>query len=477
VKQDPVSCAVGCNFSVKNLFFNIPARRKFLKADYSEFGHILTEFKKTALARPDIKFSLYHNDAVIYKLKKSGIIQRISELFGKPVEKLLIPVNGESEIMNITGYVGKPESAKKRNEEQYFFVNQRFMKHAYFYKAVLSAYEQIISSDKHPTFFLYFDIEPHHIDINIHPAKIQINFDETQGIYQIVRATVKNALGTFNVVPSIDFDRDGYIDMPYSRSTDIQIIEPQITDKTTYNPFEDTSTKSIRGHISGNFKNEKIKGDWEQLYTDFNLKTENTTGNLGNDTSGNHGYGMTKFFQIRSKYIATPVKSGLMLIHVTRAHERIFFEELTNRVTCDDLPVQKLLYPEEMQLSTEDFSALFQCLPALAELGFEIITDQSDTYKITGVPSNMINVTAKQLFEALLVQIKDDPEMLKSEAKDHIAEVLAKKASLTFAKSLAQEEMQYIVDGLFSCRMPNFTNDGRTIVEIVKTEDIEKMFG
>ncbi len=476
MKQQAASCPVGSNFSVKNLFFNIPARRKFLKGDSTEFGHILTEFKKTALAYPNIKFSLFHNDAPVYKLKKASVMQRISDLFGKQFEKILIPVNSETEILTISGYIGKPESAKKRNDEQYFFVNQRYMKHAYFYKAVLSAYEQIISPDKHPSFFLYFDIEPHHIDINIHPAKIQINFDDTQGIYQMLRASVRKALGSFNVVPSIDFDRDGYIEMPYIGDADLPFIEPSITDAPAYNPFEETGDRLDKGHNHGSIKKDKIPNNWEQLYTNFSSQSYSPETHAGNNGVYKNGNETTKFFQIRNKYIATPVKSGLMLIHITRAHERIFFEDLTLRVGQENMAVQKLLYPVDLQLTTEDFSILWQCLPAVEALGFEIVPDKSDTYHISGVPAYLSDLPVKQLFEALLVQIKDDPAILKASVKEQIAEVFAKKASLSFAKPLAPEEMQYIIDGLFSCRMPNFTNDGRKIIEIIKMDDLEKMF-
>jgi DNA mismatch repair protein MutL len=476
VNQESTACSVGSNFSVKNLFFNIPARRKFLKGDSTEFGHILSEFKKTALAYPDIKFALYHNDSLVFKLKKANVKQRISDIFGKQTEKYLVPVDSESEILTINGYVGKPETAKKRNDEQYFFVNRRFMRHAYFYKAVLSAYEQIISPDKNPSFFIYFDIEPHHIDINIHPAKIQINFDDTQGIYQILRASVKKALGSFNVVPSIDFDREGYIEMPYTTDRDIPFVEPSITDGLTYNPFEDTSDRFEKGQYHGDFKKEKIPDNWEQLYTNFSGQNDSSERSAGNNVALKEANGTAKYFQIRNKYIATPVKSGLMLIHITRAHERIFFEDLTLRVGQENMAVQKLLYPVDLQLTTEDFTILWQCLPAVEELGFEVIPDKSDTYHISGVPAYLSDLPVKQLFEALLVQIKDDPALLKSSVKEHIAEVFAKKASLSFAKPLAPEEMQYIIDGLFSCHLPNYTNDGRKIIEIIKMEDIEKMF-
>ena len=240
IKQETISCAEGSNFSVKNLFFNIPARRKFLKKDSTEFKHIITEFKKVALANPEISFSLLHNEKIIFKLNTGNTKQRISEIFGKSIYKNLVPIDSTTSILKINGFVGKPEIAKKRNEEQYFFVNKRFMKHPYFYKAIVLAYEQILKADVQPSFFIYFEINPSKIDINIHPAKIEINFDDANGIFQLLRASVRKALGKYNIVPTIDFDTEGSVKIPYLGNAQQNFTNPQITDSENYNPFENS---------------------------------------------------------------------------------------------------------------------------------------------------------------------------------------------------------------------------------------------
>ena len=473
-KQETVSTPTGCNFSVKNLFFNIPARRKFLKKDATEFKHIILEFKKTALSHPEINLTLIHNDLVVYKLEAGSIRKRIIDIFGKHTDKLIIPVDSETSILKISGFVGKPESAKKRNEEQFFFVNKRYMKHPYFYKAILTAFEQIIKPDLHPSFFLYFDIEPNRIDINIHPAKIQINFDDSQGIFQLIRASVRKALGTFNIVPSIDFDRDGYIEMPYSGDKTSKFIEPEINSNSGFNPFDEekNSSKFSKSFI----KKEKVPDNWDALYSGFEsgTKQESTTNTQTSFNSDSVAF--SKLFQFKNKYIVTPVKSGLMMIHITRAHERVLFESLTHSIRSEIVHTQKTLYPTVIELSSEDYAYFKLAMNAIQEIGFEIDASSEGKLKVLGIPAYLDTVNVKDLVEAVLIQIKDDNTFLKERALENISEVIAKKASLSFAKTLAAEEMQYLIDQLFSCQMPNFTNDGRKIIEIIKIDDLEKKF-
>jgi DNA mismatch repair protein MutL len=475
VTQETISCPDGSNFSVKNLFFNIPARRKFLKADTTEIKYILSEFKKTALARPDIRFKLLHNENLLYNLDSATLKLRISDLFGKNTYKQLIPVEGNTELIQISGFIGKPEIAKKRNEEQYFFVNERFMKHPYFYKAILSAYEQIIRSDMHPTFFIYFDINPNHIDINIHPAKIQINFDDSAGIYQLLRAVVRKSLGTFNIVPSIDFDREGYVEMPFN-SDDSDIVEPIISDRDNYNPFEEKGRTAKFPFTGASFEKDTVPDNWETIFQNFesSINTEKTISEQNKLPIDTYSY--NKLFQLKNKYVVTPVKSGLMLIHITRAHERILFELLLNSSETRKADTQKILYPAEILLTPEDTEFLISAEPSLRSLGFDIEITENASLIIKGIPSHLSDVNAKELIETILIQIKDDSSFLSESVNENLCDVLAKKASLNFAKPLAYEELQYIVNQLFACRMPNFTHDGRKIVEIIHFDAIEKLF-
>ncbi len=475
IKQETISCSEGSSFSVKNLFFNIPARRKFLKKDSTEFKHILTEFKKIALARPDISLTLIHNENVVYKLNAGKLGLRIAELFGKSIIKSLIPVESNTSILKIKGYIGKPEIAKKRNEEQYFFVNRRFMKHPYFYKAITMAYDQIIKSDIQPSFFLYFDIDPSKIDINIHPAKIEINFDDSHGIFQLLRAAVRQALGKFNIVPSIDFDRDGFVEMPYSGDEEKGFVTPKITD-SVYNPFESGSRKSSSSHTKMSHKAEKPSDNWESLYESFESKINTESPKPVQKEMQKYEQVFSKIFQLKNKYIVTPVKSGIMLIHITRAHERILFETLLNSISSDNILTQKSLYPLEIQLTAQDAEYLEIAVETLAKIGFDINFKENDIILIKGTPSHLSDVNPKELIESILVQIKDDNSILENSMMELFCEILAKKSSLSFAKVLAVEEMQYIIDSLFSCQKPNYTNDGRKIIEIIMFDNVEAMF-
>lgn len=474
IKQEIIQYSMGSNFSIRNLFYNIPARRKFLKKDSTEFSHIVHEFKKTALAFPHIDIQLIHNEHTVYSLKKASLVQRISDIFGKTIVKQLVPVESHTEILTISGFVGKPDTAKKRNTEQFFFVNGRYMKHPYFYKSILNAYEQIIKADLHPTYFLFFDIAPERIDINIHPAKIQINFDDSQGIYQLLRASVKQALGKYNVVPSIDFDRDGYIEMPYSKENNSNFTEPSINSKQDYNPFEDEDTDTNSFNNNFNIKQKTVPANWDDLYSGFENKNEPDLTQTPDQLINNNTHS-EKLFQFKNKYIITPVKSGLMIIHSSRAHERVLYESLLSSLESDSILSQKIVFPIEIQASSEDVNYLRNTESALNKLGFDI-EFKAEKLFVKGLPAALSDADPKQLIEAVLVQIKDDDSILSEHMNEHLAEILARKASLNYNKPLAYEEMHYLMNQLFACRMPNFTKNGRKIIEIIKTDDIGKLF-
>ena len=473
ISQETVSCDNGSNFAVKNLFFNIPARRKFLKKDSTEFKHILTEFRKVALAHPEVGFTLLHNENLVYKIGRETLIQRIISLFGKSYQKHLIPIRSKTSISDISGYIGTPDTAKKRNEEQYFFVNKRFMKHPYFYKAVLLAYEQIIRSDLHPSFFIFFDIAPEHIDINIHPAKIQINFDNTQGIFQLLRASVRQALGKSDIIPAIDFDRDGFIEMPYVGTDRSNFSEPRINSKTNYNPFDDEVPKSSSFIAKKNIK-ENIPGNWDVLYKDFESKInfEEET-NKQNEKISEH---FTPVFQFKKKYLITSISSGIIVINIIRAHERIFFETFLNNLHIEKINSQKLVYPVKIIMNETDISYLKSAENNLKHIGFSVNTNHSEEIIIEGIPDFLVNSNPKELIEAILIQIKDDPELLTENTNEKLAEIIAKKNSMHFSKPLAEEELQQLVNSLLTCKNPNYTNDGRKIIHKINTNDVDGFF-
>jgi len=473
ISQETISCESGSSFSVKNLFFNIPARRKFLKKDSTEFKHIITEFKKTALANPEISMSLIHNNSYVYKLGKESLKQRIINISGKAYTKLLIPVNGNTEYLKITGYIGTPDTAKKRNEEQYFFVNKRFMRHAYFYKAILSAYEQIIRPDLHPSFFLYFTIAPEHIDINIHPAKIQINFDDTQGIFQLLRATLKQALGKSDIVPSIDFDKSGYVDMPYTRNQNSEFTEPDIISRSGFNPFEDENVKPDSFIMKKNAGN-KLPDNWDVLYKGFESQINFDVDSVNSDKNMVEHF--MPVFQFHKKYVITSVKSGILIINIRRAYERIIFEKFTDSVNNRNINIQQLVYPVEITMNADDTELLTAVEDILKTIGFNINFIDDENITITGIPDFLSDSNPKELIETILIQLKDDTELLEENAAEKLADALAKKNSMHYVKPFAKEELQYIVNALFSCRNPNYTSDGRKIMHKIITEDVEGFF-
>ncbi len=471
MSQETISTDSGSNFSVKNLFFNIPARRKFLKKDSTEFKHILTEFKKVALANPEISMSLIHNDNYVFKLGKETLKQRIINVAGKTYNKFLIPVNGNTEYLKISGYIGTPETAKKRNEDQYFFVNKRFMRHAYFYKAVLSAYEQIIRPDLHPSFFLYFEIAPEHIDINIHPAKIQINFDDTQGIFQLLRATIKQALGKSDVVPAIDFDRDGYVDIPYSGNLNRDIIEPDIVTNSDFNPFDEEKIKPSSFILKKN-TGKNLPENWDVLYKNFESEI-----NFDNDISGTENNIIEHFmpvFQFNKRYVVTSVKSGILIINIIRAHERVIFEKFIN--SKNNINIQQLVYPVEIKMNADDADFIRAAEDVLQSIGFNIDIIDDENITVKGIPDFLSGSNPKELIEAVIVQLKDDTELLSEQAAEKLADAVAKKNSLHFAKALAKEELQYLVNELFSCQNPNYTYDGRKVMHKINTDEVDNFF-
>jgi len=475
-KQELISCNSGTNFTIKNIFFNIPARRKFLKKNNTEFQYIVSEFQKTALAHPEISFTLIHNNSTVYKLPKSKLRQRIGNIFGKNLGESLIPVSSETSILKIYGYIGKPEIAKKTRKEQFFYANNRFMKHAYFYKAVQLAYDQIIKTDLHPVFFLFFDIEASQIDINIHPAKIEINFENSQGVFNILRATLKEALGKFDFAPAIDFDREGEIKTSY-HDKNMPITEPKIDYDPNYNPFDESpKEQNNQNYTYKPYENKKKDLDnWESLFNDFETN-DNRSENTQKTISQPEEESYAKTLQIKNKYIVTPVKSGLMLINQKRAHERIMFERFMNMSREISIPSQKSLYPQEIFLNPEDLASLLEVFEELHQIGFMIETKNDDTIIINGTPAYLTEINQKQLIEHIIGALRDDPEMIKQNTKERIAEITARTHSINYGKKLAKEEIQTIIDQLFSSQMPNFTPSGQKIISIIKYDDIENLF-
>ena len=363
--QEPCSCPVGSSFSVKNLFFNIPARRKFLKSDNTEIRHIVNEFQKIVLAHPDIKFSLHHNDTEIYNLAAANFRQRIIGVFGKQINQDLITLETGTNLINIKGFIGKPENARRTYGEQFFFVNNRFMKHPYFHKAVVEAYQNILPVETIPSYFIFLEADPASIDINIHPTKTEIKFEDERSIWQILMASVREALGRFNIVPSLDFENEALIDIPVMRSSNVIPEQPKIEINTQFNPFDGEIRTNERSGFVERFERENT-ANWEKLYTTLEKENDNP------EQFDKIRESQRKFFQVKNKYFVCPVKSGLMLIDQKRAHERVLYERFLECLSNNRAISQIDMFPVTAELNPADYFILKEIEGDLELLGFSI---------------------------------------------------------------------------------------------------------
>jgi DNA mismatch repair protein MutL len=479
--QQPFNCPPGTTFYVRNLFFNVPARRKFLKSNETELRHIITEFIRIALVNPEIHFILTHNDNEIYDLTSANRRQRIAHVFGSKTgnfSRQLLPIDTNTSLINISGYVGTPETALK-NANQYFFVNGRYMRHPYFHKAVMQAFDRLLPNDAGPNYFIYFDIDPSAIDVNIHPTKTEIKFENETAIWPIITATVKEALGRSNSVPSIEFDQEGAIDIPFiDRSRLPQ--QPTVTVNPAYNPFEKFSEKPSYTRTPLN---------WENLYRDFEsdsspaeqeirpdatiqqpiMQTEEQTETIA---AGNN----CNYLLYKNRYIITGGKSGLMLIDKHRAHIRVLFEQFLNRMNKRQGVSQQLLFPEMVELNAADALALETALEELQCAGLDMVLFGKNTFAVNGVPSELTGKPVMPVVESILDSIKNKDADIKASLHDNIALALAKAAAIDYAQPMSCEEMNHLTGLLFACSNPNLTPDGKRIVVVLDNDEIEKKF-
>ncbi len=455
--KEPVQTPVGTNFQVKNLFFNIPARRKFLKSDQTELRHIINEFNHVALTHPEIEFSLIHNQSEIFQIPQSNLRQRIIGVFGKSVNSYLIPLESDTTVINITGFIGKPEHARRTYGEQFFFANNRFIKHPYFHKAVMGGYDQILAPDYIPSYFIYFKIDPSKIDVNIHPSKTEIKFEDERSIWQILLASVKEAIGRNNLSPSLDFSKEGIIDIPIlTKDTDIKA--PTIDTNPAFNPFDGDESYSREKHGSP-YLDDRFSG-WEQLFEPASLTQVPANKNL----------------QIKNKYILSPVKSGLMLVDQRRAHERILFERMIEAQEQKQALSQQSLFPETISLNAGDYQVCLEMLEELEQLGFDIRDFGNNSIVIHGLPEEMESVSAKNKIEMMIEQYKALQGEISSGIPERVARAAARASAINYGKQLSELEMQEIIDQLFGCSNPNYSPSGKMIVRIVELEELDKYF-
>lgn len=489
-KQQTDHCPEGSNFSVKNLFFNVPARRKFLKSNSYELKNIITEIQRIALANPELAISFFHNQAPVYELPSENIRKRIVSLFGKSINQSLTPVESETTLVKLTGFIGQPKFAKKSFGEQFFFVNGRFMKHPFFHRAIMQAYERILPPDAIPSYFLYLEVDPATIDINIHPTKTEIKFEDEQAIWHILSASVREAIGKYNLMPTIDFDQRGSIDIPLLPGRGSSFAPPEIEVNRHYNPFQQESYPGNRNDYG---RDSSQTGHWEKLYQGMETQRDGETGGRGDweterrrDGEAENGqathslgseqeYQSTNFMQLKNRYLLTPVKSGLMVIDQREAHARILYENFMQNFNSHLAASQRQLFPPVLELNAADAEILNALREELHQIGFDIRPGEDHHFYIDGTPGVLSHLDAKELVETVIASFQDRPVDLMEEIKAQLALVLAQSSAVNYGVPLKQEEMASLFNQLFACQTPGFSPAGRKIISIIALTDIENL--
>ena len=478
--QEPVACAVGSIFKIDNLFYNVPARRKFLKSNATELNNIMAAYERIVLVYPEIEFQLISNGTELINLHKGTVRHRVAELFGKKLAQDLLPVEVETSMCRITGFVGKPESARKKASHEYFFVNGRYMKHPYFHKAVQSAFERMVPVGMHVPYFIYFEVEPTDIDVNIHPTKTEIKFENEQVIWQILTAAVKDALGKFCEVPTIDFDTEGKPEIPVLGNDNYNIMQPATTFSPTYNPF------------NVHHENRQAPHDgWQQMYDvlDNTMKEKpmESTNLFDDDQSVVECESKVttlaveekspSHYQYKGKYIMTAVKSGLMIIDQHRADVRIKYEHYLAQMTSQTSRTQKILFPELIQFSPSEAVVADKLMPEMSAIGYQLENLGHNAYSLNGVPAGLEGVNHSVLLHEIVIDAAEGISNGAEAIRKSIALTMAQRSAVTEGEVLNNMEMENIVNQLFGCSNVNYTPDGKTILCIFAQKDIEQLMG
>mgnify|MGYP004528168895 FL=1 len=525
VSQEPVQCPVGCNFTISNLFYNVPVRRKFLKSNTTELNNIVTAFERIALVYPDIAFTLYNNQTELYNLKAGGLRQRIVDVIGKKINQHLLPIDIDTTMCKISGFVGKPESARKKGARQFFFVNGRYMKHPYFHKAIMTAYERLVPEGEQIPYFIYFTVNPTDIDVNIHPTKTEIKFENEQTVWQILTAAVRDAVGMFNDVTAIEFDTEGQPDIPaLGAMPQADISAPKVQYNPAYNPFNEPSAQ----------RSSAAPDNWEQLYeglSSAHSRQQSAPSLFGNNTGGviqsrsnatnkpfaDNGIVLSKGFskpdglnaesagfnalsadtdmlsastepspleekspthyQYKGRYIMTSVKSGLMIIDQYRAHTRILYEGYIEQMQKRRPSSQKPLFPDTIHFSASDKVVVEAVMPELQNIGFELTPNEEGDYTITAVPSGLDGLDYVALVQDLVASAREKTTSAIDDINHSIALELARNAAVTYGQVLTNAEMENIVNSLFACSNFSYTPDGKKILTMLRQTDLEQLFG
>ena len=492
--QEPVACQQGTTFIIKNLFYNVPARRHFLKSDNVEFRHILEEFQRVTLVHPDIEFSLFNNDKPVFQLSKGNLRQRIVHIFGNQINEKLLPVQAKTELVSITGYIGKPETARKTRGEQYFFANGRFIKHPYLHHAVEQAFEELIPDSAIPSYFLYIEVDPTSIDINIHPTKTEVNFQNGQILYASIRSSVKHALGMFSLSPTIDFDTEPTFDFVAPKGYEPKA--PSITVNPDYNPF-----RKPQNFLKANAGMNPNRGGCEKMYEGIANQQQNQQNQQNQqselDAGRENGFSnnpqtdsssqslipetntpaITKLFQVQNRFIVANVKSGLLIVDQQKAYERIIFEKISFNAEGQAVTRQRVLFPKSIQLSAVDTQIMSEITEDLDSLGFEVSDMGNGTFVINTVPSNMPPGEIEDFIDGLLEDYKKNRNDYTDDQRIKLARIIAGNIAVKTGQTLKPEEMQQLIDELFGCQVPEIAPDGSKILKIIQVQEIDKLIG
>ncbi|WP_029282590.1 DNA mismatch repair endonuclease MutL [Pedobacter sp. R20-19] len=478
IAQEPIATTAGTQISIKNLFFNTPARRNFLKSNPVEMRHIIDEFQRVALAHPGVFFSLHHDGTEIFNLPKGNLKQRLVHLFGNNYNERLVPVEEETTIINLKGYIGKPAFAKKTRGEQFFFVNNRFIKDPYLNHAVSSAFEDLLPDDSYPLYVLFIEIDPAKIDVNVHPTKTEIKYLDEKSIYAILKSAVKRSIGRYNIAPTLDFDQEtGFSNMITQKAVE-DIVPPSINFNPDFNPFASDSS-SVSGYSSSprNYDAKPSAKNWGSLYEITDQPVVEQTSIYAED-SNEIETPKKQYMQLHNRYIVSQIKSGLMVIDQQMAHERILYERFLVHLDDRKGASQQSLFPQTITLNANDFELAKSLLDDIKSLGFDVREFGKNTLVVEGVPVDLgsSNINETQLFEQLIEGFKNTQQELKLSKRDRLARSLAKNSAIKAGTALAQEEMNTLIDELFACKTPNFSVSGKPVIQTITLAELDKKF-
>jgi DNA mismatch repair protein MutL len=470
ISQDFVSTGKGTSLAVKNLFYNIPARRNFLKSDTVETRHIIDEFQRVALAHADISFLLHHNNNEVYHLKRGNLRQRIVAVFGTKMNEKLVPIDEKTDIVAIEGFVAKPEFSKRKRGEQFFFVNNRFIKSSYLNHAVVSAFDGLLEQGAHPSYFLYLTVPANSIDINIHPTKTEIKFDNEKALYAMLRATVKHSLGQYNVAPILDFNRDAGLDTPYNFKSNSKLAAvPKISVDPDFNPFKEEQQQKI----SFPFRRQKETQSWESLYTSVDTTDRQQSESLFEHQQDEK---TQKTFQVQRKYVMSLIKSGVVLINQSLAHQRILYEQFLESITVKEANSQQLLFPVKISFSSAEIEMIYTIKTELENAGFSFDEFKKDSVTIKGIPVSVTESEITIILEELLNDINLEVPDASFSHFDVMAKSFAKTLSIKTGTLLSEREQESLVNNLFSCKEPTVSPFGKATFKTLTLNQIDNLF-